>query len=1205
MNRPVVQAHRGIALVITLIMLSVVTITAVTFLAVSRRERGAVNASGEQLEARYAADSALNRVKAEIASRIHASGNRSAFGLIVSTNYASEFFDPAKSYADVTNRTFLTNVAYHLASGPFNLNSSAGRDTYSRMLANLFYDPRPPVFVPTNSNPNLPPDFRFYLDINRNGRFETNGWQRPRDQSDREILTSPSEFMVGDPEWIGILEHPNLPHSGTNHFGARFAYLVLPAGREMDANFIYNSVKNVGDTKIDGSFMRDQGVGGWELNLAGFLSDLNTNVWSGPANTYNYQADRNVLNSGRAFIDAGRFLTARRQVAGNPSNPTTATAFFRSEASTAGATAIKNLLQNQNKTNAVDWYSDGMSTRKPIRTLAEIHNPPIGDDVADNFWPGGDYVTSFTDYSQFLAAGMGGNLRFELAGTASGVQSVNRTYDRYTFQRLLAQLGTDGSDARFETGFQSGLIRTNVSPSNPQYNRDGFYRRAKLNLNFRQADPGGDTASSASVAPFQDWQPLEWFTNAADRMMLTEFTNGLPRKIAGDDALPGIAVTGYYTNLFTRQRFQTNAYTAQLHRLLQVSANIYDYMTNRVVDYRGASQAFPFLPSVFEPVLYREKATRFNPNGVSYPITRIARFDLVTNNAELQVLRQPWVDLNDADFTRVFGKGLVPDTKDSARDNLLGPNSLTKALYVDMPMVIGAKKGFPNFNEGLWQSAVRVTRRLFVTKARPDDTLTVGVLPFNQPNFTTYVQYRFQLTNHFSVEAWNSYSSNLYAKGLPRSVRLIATNVLSFGLFHDDATNNVTQALASSGKVALAPQSPFVRTGNYLVAGTNIDLGTTPANRWLGGDFIRALNGELRFDFTYAARSPLVTDQTFNTNKFDADFLRVDASFPPQLHLLVTNRMMFALVDRTSGALLDYVNLKSVVTEADLLRFYGAGTSTAPLPAPALDLANGLRLRMPDLWNTNSLRGIGAVGATVGISNQLAASLGMVDVGNLWQDAPGQGFDAGDRVKAINKLYYFLYRQFPTDTALKLPDTDRNTISNDFRSTTNYQAGFNPSPALYLTDRLQANEPLVHYTREDLAPGYSVFCDSGNYSELPGPDRRLTSDRDGFQLTTNSVVDLSGQPLPIKLAAASGGVVAYAPWGQQQMLRLKADAGISTNLYYKDPQITGSDAWAFPTNAQTKFPGIGFLGRVHRGTPWQTLYLKSTPLQTNTLDGHV
>jgi hypothetical protein len=35
--------------------------------------------------------------------------------------------------------------------------------------------------------------------------------------------------------------------------------------------------------------------------------------------------------------------------------------------------------------------------------------------------------------------------------------------------------------------------------------------------------------------------------------------------------------------------------------------------------------------------------------------------------------------------------------------------------------------------------------------------------------------------------------------------------------------------------------------------------------------------------------------------------------------------------------------------------------------------------------------------------------------------------------------------------------------------------------------------------------------------------------------------------------------------------------------------LFGSDGWDFPTN---KFPNPGWLGRVHRGTPWQTVYWK-------------
>jgi hypothetical protein len=43
----------------------------------------------------------------------------------------------------------------------------------------------------------------------------------------------------------------------------------------------------------------------------------------------------------------------------------------------------------------------------------------------------------------------------------------------------------------------------------------------------------------------------------------------------------------------------------------------------------------------------------------------------------------------------------------------------------------------------------------------------------------------------------------------------------------------------------------------------------------------------------------------------------------------------------------------------------------------------------------------------------------------------------------------------------------------------------------------------------------------------------------------------------------------------------------------KDPLVRSSDDWLFPTNA---LPSLGWIGRVHRGTPWQTIYLKSSNL---------
>lgn len=1163
MKRPVVQARRGIALVITLIMLSVVTITAVTFLAVSRRERGAVAAAGEQIDARYATDAALNRVKAEIASRINASTNRSAFGLMVSTNYWNPKANlGVDSFARSGDRAALTNVNYDLLAG-------AAADAYRGMLANLFYDARPPVFVPTNSSPQAALDFRFYLDLNRNGRFEPNGWQLPRDRNDQPV-GKVAEFMVGDPEWIGLLENPGLPHSGNNRFGSRFAYVVVPAGREMDMNYIHNSAKKPGDANaIAGSFMRNQGVGAWELNLGALLSDLNTNAW--PTNDYKYDISRKTPNSGTSLTDAGNLLRARRRVAATAGDfaPTSADGFFKAE--TGASTGPTNLLKSP-----VDWYSDGMVTDTAIRTLNEIRNPPSGNDLPGNIWSGGDYTNTFTDITQFFDPALG-LLGKKLAGLHLS-QNANLTYDRYTFYRLLGQLGTDVPDGRFESGFD----RSQTSSRNPA---GVFYRRAKLDLNFRQDDPNGDKAASASVAGFADWRPVEWFTNAASRLLLTEFPNGLPRKLSATESTWGIPVHTVATNE-VGQRYLTNVYGSQMHRLLQVSANIYDYATNRMV-----RSSYPHLPSVFLPVLYRDNHTGGGTNS-DPRIARIARFDEVTGT---NVLSYPLVDLDDSRFVGgLSGKKVSndgqPDLRDSAKEDLNGPNSLRQALYVGVPLVIGAKKGFPSFNEGFWQSALQVTRRLFVIKQGGGATpaLAANELPFagsNGKGVVTESQYRFDLANQFACEAWNSYTN-----AFPRPVHLYANNVLSWGLYRG-MSNNGTRLLGT----------------NYMPRSTNL---TMAAGQWKGQQFTNALNGLLNLSFVYDQN----TTQLFPVAETNAGRARVDqrsadGTYYPALSLYVTNWLQYVLVDDNSRAIVDYVTLKSVMAETNVLRFFQEDATD-----PRVGNLVGIRppgnanIAMPFFWRTNRVVATPGAG-TEGIYNQMLVSLGQRKASDqLWASAVGEPGRNKDKNLLIAGLNYFLYRSIPADVASQLTETDRKNVRNQFgaASVTNVQVGFNPSPTLYLTDRLQANDPLVHYTREDLAPGFAVFCDSGNFSLVQTPQGPVNSQNSGggFQLTTNFVKNLSGLSLDEK-RRVNGFPIAYAPWGRNPALGLKpvglgaGEANDSQfNLYYKDPQIGSSDAWVFPTNASTKFPNIGFLGRVHRGTPWQTIYLKSTPVST-------
>jgi len=91
------------------------------------------------------------------------------------------------------------------------------------------------------------------------------------------------QFFVGDPEWIGILEHPDQPHSANNKFLGRYAYLVVPSGKALDVNYIHNDAALSRRSSGNFAYSRDMGVGSWEINLAAFLADLNTNQWDPPA----------------------------------------------------------------------------------------------------------------------------------------------------------------------------------------------------------------------------------------------------------------------------------------------------------------------------------------------------------------------------------------------------------------------------------------------------------------------------------------------------------------------------------------------------------------------------------------------------------------------------------------------------------------------------------------------------------------------------------------------------------------------------------------------------------------------------------------------------------------------------------------------------------------------------------------------------------
>jgi hypothetical protein len=225
---------------------------------------------------------------------------------------------------DASIRYWETNVSYAYPDGTPLPRTGPNADDFNQNLANLFYDPRPPVFV-TNRQTGVA-DFRYYLDLNRNSRFDTNGflpvisplggfYDTNGNYPPLRGVPIATNFFVGDPEWIGVLERPDQPHSSSNRFTARFAWIAIPAGKTLDLNSVHNQTKML-NPRFDG-FLRNMGVAPFEMNLAGFLADLNTNLWNrgsglGVRQAARLSADRIVGNGQHAELDLPRMLDEKR-----------------------------------------------------------------------------------------------------------------------------------------------------------------------------------------------------------------------------------------------------------------------------------------------------------------------------------------------------------------------------------------------------------------------------------------------------------------------------------------------------------------------------------------------------------------------------------------------------------------------------------------------------------------------------------------------------------------------------------------------------------------------------------------------------------------------------------------------------------------------------------------------------------------------------
>ncbi len=924
------QSQQGVALIITLIMLSIITVVTITFLALSRRERASVSQTQNLTDAETAAQSALERAEAEIQAQLFASSN------VAMT--VSRTFDP-------TNRPYSA-------------------------LDRLQFDPRVPVFVETNRNGTAGPlDFRFFLDLNRNGFFETNDFYLTVDWRGTNAV-----FFQGDPEWIGVLEYPGEPHSRTNRFTVRYAYLIQPAGQALDLNWIHNQAKRLGPA-IDG-FMRNQSVGTWEVNLAAFLHDLDPNVWN-----YSYNSIPGAPSSGNAFGDAAQLL--RFRYGGDYRSLASMNALFGPNAAVF-------------QSDGVDQYADG-----PLASFVFGTNPPpvvIENDNLNEPWAGSDGTNHFFDLSRDLF-----DPTKVSPGFVTDLQAAIRN-NGYAYYDLLSQLTTDSTP-------------------------DGD---DKINLNYDNTLAGEVAAGTATnLVP---WTSTNFFLQVANRLLLDEFNFGA-------------------TNI---EIYPTNFYTPGVHRLLQEAANLYDATANR-------SGLNPDLPTIFRPLFTKGQGNRIFISG--YDEVKDLSVTVPTN----------WKDLEDPAQRNSIGSG--------ANDYVYG-----------IPLIVGAKKGYPNFNEFTLQTSVQISRKVEIRKP------TFGA----KPNGTNQM-YILGVSNVFGIEAWNSYSASF-----PRNLEI-------------RVANRMTTTLTDQGGNPL-----LAKTTAY---GTNVAV---TAGSWIGNEFkIPMFRSDLFLSNSIYRAFPTPHFQPLTL------YPNFEPGFPlPEWVLGVTNRVLYFLIDRSANRLVDVVSFDDFETQIDL-------TKELIISTP---LNQGSDIDSL-VWRNQRSGGPGS--PTEGIINQIGVGMGTLESSGDWTSYSSQGLSGRSKELAIDGFRVFLGK-----------NPLYNSPTNQLISTNlTMQVPFTPTRKIYAITSWQANDPLVHYMADDM--------------------------RDW---TNNTIL----QPVkPIYLPVTNWNLGRlndrYRPWGGNPNKNANSDP----NAYLrsvKDPLVFKSDDWNFP---QSKFPNIGWIGRVHRGTPWQTIYLKS------------
>ena len=494
-----------------------------------------------------------------------------------------------------------------------------------------------------------------------------------------------------------------------------------------------------------------------------------------------------------------------------------------------------------------------------------------------------------------------------------------------------------------------------------------------------------------------------------------------------------------------------NYYTPAVHRILQLAANLLDASTNRFID--GGPTNYP---TVFRPVFTSQ-------NGQVW----ISGYQEVTNPTP--ALNFQYWDLAQAAANQgpLFGI------------NIYG-----------VPWVIGAKKGFPNFNEFSMDNALSIARKLEFTNV------------VASPPWTTNQLYTLAITNAFGLEAWNSYT-NAYG----RPLELICSNTMSIVVSNENGFPLIDVNNLNFGNVlnldGLPGWTESQRTLQIPGADNSFIIPLLVTNAFTNGIY-QTIPPQL-----IPLRPPLFS-----------------ATFVPHLFMELHIRLQFILIDTFANRVIDFVNIDSTQPAIDIASdLQGNGTLDSVSPT--------------EQWDTNIIHG----NVPVGILNQIYVSEFPTIGGSDWTQP--------SLTIRQQQAQFF-----------------RNRLAGNEHDTNYFEAPYTPHATIHQRISWQANDPLVHYLEADL------------------------TSTNGTQMRFNRVsLQLESVLLP-NLGQLN---YAYQPWGGHHVPNGSplVTTSYDFDLRVKDTMVQQSDNWNFPTGESLSFE---WLGRVHRGTPWQTVFLRPSNL---------